>query len=236
MKLRKKKERKKHWLLCLILGGFIVKLFAFIFEKERREKIRNNFKDFFNKEKKEIKELANNEESFEKYCGDSSSIFKDYFIPCDSNNNKPKILRIRALTAIVVVLILIKLAATGYLFFIYPNKAKMAEEISKQILELINQERTANNLSPLSTDPALNNSALAKARDMLNNNYFAHKSPGGKMPWDWINRGEYGYLFVGENLAMNFTSARSAHAALMLSESHKKNILNDKYADIGLAV
>ncbi|MDP3043447.1 MAG: CAP domain-containing protein [bacterium] len=236
MKSGKKRKKGKYLLLYLILASFIVKLFAFIFKKERREKIMDNFKDFFNKEKKEVEELANNEESFEKYCGDSSSIFKDYFIPCDSNSNKPKILRIRALTAIVVVLILIKLAATGYLFFIYPSKAKMAEEISKQILELINQERTANNLSPLSTDPALNNSALAKARDMLNNNYFAHKSPGGKMPWDWINRGEYGYLFVGENLAMNFTSAQSAHAALMLSESHKKNILNDKYADIGLAV
>lgn len=236
MKLRKKKKRNKHWLLCLISASFIVKLFAFIFEKERREKIRNNFKDFFNKEKKEIKELANNEESFEKYCGDSSSIFKDYFIPCDSNSNKPKILRAGALTAIVVVLICVKLTATGYLFFIYPNKAKMAEEISKQILELINRERVINNLSPLSTDAVLNKAALARVQDMLENNYFAHKSPSGKMPWDWINRGEYGYLFVGENLAMNFTSAQSAHAALMLSESHKKNILNDKYADIGLAV
>jgi hypothetical protein len=236
MKSGKKRKKGKYLLLYLILASFIVKLFAFIFKKENGGKIKNNFKDFFNKEKKEVEELAKGEENFEKYCRDSSSIFKDYFIPCDSNNNKPKILRVRALTAIVVFLVCVKLAATGYLFFIYPNKAKMAEEISKQILELINQERVINNLSPLSTDAVLNKAALARAQDMLENNYFAHKSPGGKMPWDWINRGEYGYLFVGENLAMNFTSARSAHAALMLSESHKKNILNDKYADIGLAV
>lgn len=236
MKFGKKGKRGEHWLLCLILGGFIVKLFAFIFKGERWKKILNNFKDFFSKEKKEVEELANGEESFEKYCGDSSSIFKDYFIPCDSNDNKPKILRARALTAIVVVLVLIKLAALGYLFCIYPDKAKMAEEINRQILELINRERATSNLSPLSTDAVLNTSALAKARDMLDNNYFAHKSPCGKMPWDWIDRGQYAYLFVGENLAMNFTSAQSAHSALMQSESHKKNILNDKYADIGLAV
>lgn len=235
MKFRKKKKGK-HLLLYLTSASFIVKLLVFVFKKENWKKISGNFKDFFGKEKKEIEELANGEESFEKYCGDSSSIFKDYFIPCDSNNNKPKILRVRALTAIVVFLVCVKLAATGYLFFIYPNKAKMAEEISKQILELINQERVINNLSPLSTDAVLNKAALARAQDMLENNYFAHKSPGGKMPWDWIDREQYGYLFAGENLAMHFTSAQSAHTALMQSESHKKNILNEKYADIGLAV
>lgn len=229
-------KKNKKWLLYLISASFIIKLMVFVFKKENWKKISGNFKDFFGKEKKEIEELANGEENFEKYCGDSSSIFKDYFIPCDSNGNKPKILRIRALTAIVVFLVCVKLATAGYLFFIYPNKAKMAEEINKQIFELINRERTANNLSPLSTDAALNAAALAKARDMLDNNYFAHKSPDGKMPWDWINRGEYGYLFAGENLAMHFTSAQSAHTALMQSESHKKNILNEKYADIGLAV
>ncbi|MCK4554448.1 hypothetical protein KAU19_05845, partial [Candidatus Parcubacteria bacterium] len=46
----------------------------------------------------------------------------------------------------------------------------------------------------------------------------------------------YAYLFVGENLAMNFSSAQAAHNALMQSETHKRNILNQKYADIGMAV
>jgi hypothetical protein len=41
---------------------------------------------------------------------------------------------------------------------------------------------------------------------------------------------------VGENLAMNFTSPESVHKALMFSPSHKKNILNGEYKDIGLAV
>ena len=57
-----------------------------------------------------------------------------------------------------------------------------------------------------------------------------------KKPWDWIDRGSYAYLYVGENLAMNFTSAQAAHTALMNSPSHRKNILNDKYRDIGLAL
>ena len=71
-------------------------------------------------------------------------------------------------------------------------------------------------------------SALAKAEDMAINNYFAHYSPNGKKPWDWINRDNYAYLFVGENLAINFTSAEAVHEALMNSPTHRQNILNEK--------
>jgi hypothetical protein len=41
---------------------------------------------------------------------------------------------------------------------------------------------------------------------------------------------------VGENLARNFTSVAMAHKALMASPSHKDNILNKKYTDVGIAV
>ena len=78
--------------------------------------------------------------------------------------------------------------------------------------------------------------SLAKANDMLNRNYFAHISPDGKKPWDWINHDEYVYLYVAENLGMNFSTAESVHHALMLSPSHKRNILNNNYRDIGIAV
>ena len=112
----------------------------------------------------------------------------------------------------------------------------MSEEMVSQVLELINRDRVSNNLEPLALNKALSASALAKADDMAINNYFAHYSPSGKKPWDWINRDSYPYLFVGENLAINFASAEAVHAALMNSPSHKKNILNDRYQDVGLAI
>ena len=112
----------------------------------------------------------------------------------------------------------------------------MTEIITQELHGLINQSRIENNLPVLTFNNKLNQVAEAKADDMIAKDYFAHQSPDGRMPWDWINRDEYPYLYVGENLAMNFTSAKSAHNALMLSTSHKKNILNSKYADIGLAV
>lgn len=230
------KNNAKKWIFFIILCGFISKLPFFKFNKKNRKKINANFKDFLNEEKKEIKELASGKEGFKKFCCDSSSIFKEYFIPNEYNGHRPKILRAKSLAIIAVFLIIIKMSVAGYLFFIYPNQAKMSELITKNVLELINIDRKNNNIGELISNPILNKVALSKAQDMIKKNYFAHKSPDGRSSWDFIDRSEYHYLFVGENLAMNFSSAQTAHKALMLSETHKKNILSDKYSDIGLAV
>lgn len=230
----KKNKNKKKWFLYLILSGLLVKLFSFLFK--RKKDIGSNFKNFINEEKEEIKELASGKEGFKKFCCDSGSILKDYFVPYDGNGHKPKILRTKSLAIIAVILVIIKMSVAGYLFFVYPNQAEMSELITKNILELINTDRKNNGLGELANNSILNKAAFDKAQDMTEKGYFAHKSPDGRMSWDFIDRSEYAYLFVGENLAMNFTSAQTAHKALMLSESHKKNILNNKYSDVGLAV
>jgi len=71
---------------------------------------------------------------------------------------------------------------------------------------------------------------------MIANNYFSHTSVDGRRPWDFVDRSAYPYLLIGENLAMNFVAASDSHAALMASPSHKKNILNPEYTDIGIYV
>lgn len=230
------KKRSMKFLLYLILGGFIIKGLSFLFGKKNRKRIQVNFKDFLHEEKEEVEELAEGKEGFKKFCCDSGSLIREYFIPDKSNNHKPKILQPKSLVVMVVCLILVKAIVTGYLFFIYPNKARMTEIITQQILKMVNTDRLDNNMAPLVINSALSYAAQDKAEDMIAFNYFDHKSLDGKMPWDWIDRGEYSYLLVGENLAMNFSSAEAAHNALMQSESHKKNILNNKYTDIGLAV
>ncbi len=224
------------WIISLILGGFLIKFLCFVFKGDNEKKIAKNFKDFFKKEKKEVDELVGGEESFKEYCEDSGSIFKNYFIPNDSNDFKPKILRTKPLAIIAITLLLLKASVAGYLFFIYPNLAKMSGAIQNEVYSLINVEREDNNTPPLALNGKLSEVAKKKAEDMIDRNYFAHKSPDGKMIWDMINRSEYPYLYVGENLAMNFTSADSVNKALMSSASHRKNILNPKYSDIGLAV
>jgi outer membrane biosynthesis protein TonB len=236
MKNKNKSKGHKKWIFYLILGGFIIQLFRLLFKKGRIRDIGDNLKDFARQEKKEVTELTGGKESFKKFCHDSGSIFKDFFIPHDGNDNKPKILQAKSLATIVIVLFALKIAVTGYLFFIYPDQAKMVQQMTTEILKLTNQDRLDSNLVPLSLNSVLSASALAKAENMVMNDYFAHHSPDGKKPWDWISRDKYAYLFVGENLAMNFSSAQSAHQALMQSPSHQKNIMNAKYSDVGLAV
>ena len=231
---KNKQKNKKNYIFYLMLGSFVFKLFFFIFKKKKT--IKSNFKIFKKEEIKEIDELSNGKESFNKFWCDTRNIFKDFFIPHKGNKHKPKILHTRSLAIIVFSLSLLKIWTVAYLFFIYPNQAEMQNQINKEILVLINKERINNNLSELKENKVLDSSALAKADDMIINNYFNHYSPNGKKPWDWISRTVYPYLFVGENLAMNFTSAESVHNALMQSPSHKKNILNEKYSDVGLAV
>jgi len=180
--------------------------------------------------------LVTGEQSFKKYCQDASGLFKDYFIPSDTNDNRPKILRPKQLTIIAILLIILKVSLIGYLFSVYQGTAEMSETTISQLLILTNESRVASGALPVELNPILNQAAQSKAEDMLINNYFSHTSPDGRKPWNFVNRSAYPYLLVGENLGMNFIAASDVHAALMASPSHQKNLLNPKYTDVGLAV
>lgn len=232
---KKEEKNRQKWLLAALLGGLLVKL-GFMAYKNKNRGAAEKTSNFIKAEKKEFKRFCAGQESLAKFACASGKLFKDFFIPHEGNNHKPKFLHVKSLSVICIALLVIKISVTGYLFFLYPNQAYMSEEIVRSVLELTNQDRLNNNLVSLTINPVLNAAALAKANDMVASNYFAHHSPDGKKPWDWIDRGQYAYLFVGENLAMNFTSARSAHNALMQSVSHKQNILNARYDEVGLAM
>ncbi|MCK5320481.1 hypothetical protein KAJ61_03770 [Candidatus Parcubacteria bacterium] len=233
---KEKDTNQKNWLIFFLLGGFLIKLIVFLFKKTGCSCAKRNFKKYIKKEEIEIEEFSDQEEDLPEFLHDSLKLFKDFFIPHKGNGHKPKILRTRSLALIVVAVVLLKISILAYVFFINSYHAEMSENISGQIVDLINRDRKAQNLDPLAINTVLNFSAFSKAEDLIIKDYFAHYSPDGKKPWDFIDRGQYEYIYVGENLAMNFTSAESAHQALMLSPTHKQNILSDKYSDIGIAV
>lgn len=236
MENNKKKPAKRSWFKYFLLLGFLWEFLGIVEKKEKLEKIEENFKEYLKEEEAEIEDYIEDKEGFSRFMKHSGKLFSEFFIPCHSNGHKPKLLRTRSLTLIVVILALLKVTIALYIFYFTAYQAKMSENMAVQVLELVNRDRVAQNLKPLSMNTVLNSSALNKANNMITDNYFAHYSPDGKKPWDFIDRNSYAYLFVGENLAMNFTSAESAHQALMLSPTHKENIMSDKYADIGLAI
>jgi len=104
------------------------------------------------------------------------------------------------------------------------------------IFSFANQDRSGQGLPALKNNTKLNQAAQNKAQDMISNNYFAHTSPQGTTPWRWIDKEKYDYNYAGENLAMDFTAAEKMNDAWMASPTHRANILNPKYKDIGIGI
>ena len=113
----------------------------------------------------------------------------------------------------------------------------LAGEITKDnVIELVNESRRVENISPLIENEILKNIAEDKLEDMIKNSYFAHTSPSGINPWYWFSQNKYDYKYAGENLAINFMTVEKQHEAWMKSETHRKNIMNPNYEEIGVAV
>ena len=71
---------------------------------------------------------------------------------------------------------------------------------------------------------------------MFEENYWAHYSPSGKNPWGFIQSSGYKFTFAGENLARNFYTSEEVVAAWLASPSHRDNLLNPRFKDVGFAV
>lgn len=107
---------------------------------------------------------------------------------------------------------------------------------SKDLFDLVNRDRALAGLPQLGNNPVLDLAALAKAQDMIDNNYFAHVSPLGVEPWQWFKNLGYRYAYAGENLAEGFADAAELENSWMSSPKHRANILSPLYSEVGLAV
>ncbi|MFA5962277.1 MAG: CAP domain-containing protein [Parcubacteria group bacterium] len=112
-----------------------------------------------------------------------------------------------------------------------------ASEISPEnVIKYVNEAREKEGLLDLNVSEKLTQVATDKVNDMVAHHYFAHTSPAGLNPWHWFELEGYDYKYAGENLAINFTTAEAEQAAWMKSPTHRKNILNVNYQEIGVAV
>jgi len=128
----------------------------------------------------------------------------------------------------------------SWLFIAFSIPEVSSHEINtikaNKLIELTNQQRIKYDLPQLMVNPELTRAAYNKAQDLLNEQYFSHNSPEGKKFSQWIKDVEYNYNIVGENLAMGFVSEQAIIDAWMASPEHRKNILQEKYQEIGLVI
>ena len=159
-----------------------------------------------------------------------------YFIPQEKNNFRADILKNGFLLLLVGVYFLNQ-SFIKYLSLARPGVLGYSSEITAQkVLDQTNQERSNLGLSELKYNSLLSDSATKKAKDMFTNNYWAHTSPSGTTPWDFFKSVGYQYSVAGENLARDFYDTESLLKAWMNSPTHKANIINSKYQEIGIGV
>lgn len=160
----------------------------------------------------------------------------NFFIPHEGNNHLPHSVHHKNLLRYSAMLIVSKALIVALLFVSFPSIAEFSTITQKRITELTNQSRTEAGLQKLTINTTLQRAAELKLQDMISNGYFAHTSPAGIVPWHWFKEAGYLYTYAGENLAMNFSEAEDAHDAWMNSPTHRANILNGNYREIGVAV
>ena len=106
----------------------------------------------------------------------------------------------------------------------------------KSVVELVNVERKKNKLKPLVLDDKLSQIAIIKANDMIEHNYFEHRSPLYGRSWELASLFGYRFTALAENLARNYATPAEAMAGWMASDTHRANILSSKFTHIGLGV
>lgn len=159
---------------------------------------------------------------------------RNTFIPHKDNDYHPHFLRERGIAFILIMIMSIGLFVSAA-HLIVSRTNLLAQVQSALLVNLTNDSRADNDLAALRTNPLLVAAAQAKADHMAQNSYFAHTSPTGEQPWDFISAAGYEFSYAGENLGINFLDSAKLHDAWMNSPSHKYNILHDKFTEIGIA-
>ena len=162
--------------------------------------------------------------------------FRRLFYPHSSNNYKAGILQPSGL-CVLIALFLLSQSLLNFSSNLIPGVLGFASNITpEEIVESTNKKRLERGIASLKINGQLNEAARQKAADMFALNYWSHVSPRGVDPWSFIVNAGYVYLYAGENLARDFSGNSAVVEAWMNSPTHRDNLLNNKYEEIGVAV
>ncbi len=168
--------------------------------------------------------------------------FRHWLWPHKHNDHRPYLIRRLGLALVALVILGVQIAgytarpahvrsADGGKVLAYASNITPSD-----VFNLTNQQRAAAGLPPLRMDARLNQSASLKAQNMLQEDYWAHVSPGGTQPWHWFATAGYSYRYAGENLAKDFDTSSGAVDGWMNSAGHRANLLGNNYTSVGFAV
>ena len=124
---------------------------------------------------------------------------------------------------------------------IYPGQKLTIPEVDagvaafeREVIRLVNAERTQCGLQPLHENWELSRVARFKSQDIVDRRYFAHNSPTYGTPFQMIRAFGLSFRTAGENIAYGQRTPQAVVNAWMNSSGHRANILNASYTQIGV--
>jgi hypothetical protein len=107
-------------------------------------------------------------------------------------------------------------------------------DFESEVIDLVNVEREAAGLPPLSYDTSLANAARGHSEDMGLQDYFSHTSLDERTVGDRIEDAGYTWNAYGENIAAGQPTPEDVIDGWMSSPDHRANILDPNFCDIGV--
>jgi hypothetical protein len=171
--------------------------------------------------------------------GGIGKIMSHLFHPSSHNNHRPRILHPEAILYFTLIVLASFALLRAIKFFpgLEQTILGYASNITpEQVILQTNEQRASNGLGGLTLNDELSQAALAKGQDMFTDQYWSHTAPDGTEPWFFIENSGYKYKVAGENLARDFMNTSDMVSAWMASPTHRANLLNPKFQEIGIAV
>jgi uncharacterized protein YkwD len=128
----------------------------------------------------------------------------------------------------------VKRALCIFLFCFFLLSGHVYADFESDVIDLVNAERAAQGLHPLSYDHRLAVAAGDHSEDMGLQGYFSHTSLDGQTVADRITDAGYSYNTYGENIAAGYSTPEDVIDGWMSSPGHRANILNSNFRDIGV--
>jgi len=161
-------------------------------------------------------------------------ILKDGLIPHVENDFRPTMLQRGAMAGMSLLIFFSFLLANTQALMWLDSDWLVGTILPAVVVDLTNNERAAVAARPLVRSAVLDRAANLKAADMAAGEYFSHDSPKGITPWHWFREVGYVYAHAGENLAVYFSDSDEVVEAWMDSPTHRANIVNNTYQEIGI--
>jgi uncharacterized protein YkwD len=114
--------------------------------------------------------------------------------------------------------------------------APLAADPAQSVLTAINAARTKAGCSALRLNPKLTAAALAHARAMAERNFFGHTGKDGSTFATRIRQQGYSARTAAENIAAGQKSAGQVVGNWLKSPGHRRNILDCRMKETGIAL